>query len=140
MNQSTLMNGFVKRLLIVAVLFSGRFLFAGPEAYDTSKEEPPAPLEVRIGLPGFLSSLGGGFGVKGLDLPLDVSVDTLVRHINRVPLALSAYVRYQRWEIFGDGEYIGLGVSSKLPGLLFTNVDLEVKNAFWEGFLGYRLI
>ncbi len=151
MNQSTLVNRFVNQFLIAALLLSAPVLLAGPEAYDTSKEAPPppvvqpwcetpAPLEVRIGLPGFISSLGGGFGVKGIDLPLDVSFSELLPHINTIPLVLSAYVRYHRWEIFGDGEYIGLGVNVQLPGLLFTNAHLDLKNAFWEGFIGYRLI
>jgi hypothetical protein len=150
MNQSTLINRFLNQFLIAALLVSAPVLLAGPETYDTSKEAPPpppqpwcetpAPLEVRIGLPGFLSSLGGGFGVKGIDLPLDVSISELLPHINQIPLVLSAYVRYHRWEIFGDGEYLGLGVNVQLPGLLFTNANLDIKNAFWEGFIGYRLI
>ena len=38
------------------------------------------------------------------------------------------------------GQYLGLGVNVTLPGLLFTNAHLDLKYAFWEGFVGYRLI
>ena len=151
MKHSTLINRFVKQFLIATSLLSAPVLLAGPETYDTSKEAPPppevqpwcqtpAPLEVRVGLPGFLSSMSGGFGVKGIDFPLNVSFSELLPHINTIPLAASAYVRYNRWEIFGDGEYLGLGVNVTLPGLLFTNAHLDLKYAFWEGFVGYRLI
>ena len=53
---------------------------------------------------------------------------------------LSDDLRYKRWELFGDGQYIKVGASATLPGLLFTNANVHVKDGFAEGFLGYRLI
>ena len=53
---------------------------------------------------------------------------------------LSADIRYQRWEIFGDGQYMEVGSSATLPGLLFTNANLHLKTGLAEGFVGYRLI
>ena len=150
MNQSTLTNRIVNRFLIATILLSAPVLLAGPETYDGSKEAPPpppqpwcetpAPLEIRIGLPGWLSSMSGDFGVKGIVAPLDVTFSELLPHIDAVPVVLSAYVRYNRWEIFGDGEYIQLDDNVQLPGLLFTNANVGVKYAFVEGFIGYRLI
>jgi hypothetical protein len=147
MNQS--INRLVNRFLIATIFLSAPILVAGPEPYDTSKEAPPPPIswcetpkpfEIRIGIPGWISTLEGDFGVKGIVAPLDVSFDELLRHIDAIPVVLSAYVRYHRWEFFGDGEYIQLGTSARLPGLLFTNADIGVKYAFVEGFVGYRLI
>jgi hypothetical protein len=57
-----------------------------------------------------------------------------------MPIALAADVRYQRWEFFGDGEYIEVGASAKLPGLLFTDANVHIKFGLAEGFVGYRLI
>lgn len=118
-----------------------------PAAKDYSKEqtiqtwcEPPEPFELRIGLPGFLSGLSGDFGVKGVVAPLDVSVATLLKHLDAVPITLSASLRYQRWEFMADGEYFQFHDSVTLPGLLFTDADLGLKFAFWEGFVGYRLV
>jgi hypothetical protein len=116
------------------------------DSKDYSKETPPVESwcqtppswEIRIALPGWGSALSGDFGVKGIVAPLDVSFDTLLRHLDTIPLVLSAYARYQRWEIFGDGEYVQAHVSATLPGLLFTNADLGIKYAFWEGFVGYN--
>jgi hypothetical protein len=153
MSQTTLVNRFVNRFLIATIFLSAPVLLAGPETYQDPKDgksipppeiqpwcEPPAPLEIRIGIPGWLSALSGDFGVKGIVAPLDVGFDTLLKHMDAVPVVASAYVRHGRWEIFGDGEWIQLHDSVQLPGLLFTNADLGIGYAFWEGFLGYRLI
>ena len=53
---------------------------------------------------------------------------------------LSADIRYQRWEFFGDGQYMEVGASATLPGLLFTTANLHLKSGLAEGFVGYRLI
>ena len=114
MNQSTLMNRFVNQFLTATIVLSAPVLLAATSRRTTLRRKlrlrrhnlgakRRAPLEVRIGLPGFLSSMSGGFGVKGIDFPLNVSFSELLPHINSIPLAASAYVRYNRWEIFGDG-------------------------------------
>jgi hypothetical protein len=142
-------NRLVNQFLIATIFLSAPILLAGPGPYDTSKEAPPppiswcetpAPLEIRIGIPGWLSKLEGDFGVKGVVTPLDIGFDTLLKHMDAIPVVLSGYVRYNRWEFFGDGEYIQLHDSVTLPGLLFTNANLDIKYGFFEGFVGYRLI
>jgi opacity protein-like surface antigen len=149
MNQSTLMNRMVSRFLIATIFLSAPILLAGTEPYDTSKEAPPppiswcetpAPLDIRIGLPGWMAGLSGDIGVKGVVSSTDVSFDQLLRHLTHVPIVLSADIRYQRWEFFGDGQYMEVGDSVTLPGLLFTDADLHLKSGLLEGFVGYRLI
>jgi opacity protein-like surface antigen len=102
--------------------------------------ETPPPFEIRIGIPGWLAGLSGDTGVKGVVSSPDVSFDQLLRHLTHVPIVLSADIRYQRWEFFGDGQYMEVGASATLPGLLFTNANLHLKSGLAEGFLGYRLI
>ena len=139
----------VNRFLIATIFLSAPILLAGPETYDTSKEAPPppiswcetpAPLEIRIGIPGWMAGLSGDTGVKGLVSSPDVSFDQLLRHLTHVPIVLSADIRYQRWEFFGDGQYMELSDSVTLPGLLFTNANLHLKSGLLEAFVGYRLI
>jgi opacity protein-like surface antigen len=142
-------------LLLVAILLSSsRILFAGSEPVatdekDYSKEvvpiekswcETPKPFELRIGLPGFLAGVSGDSGVKGVVSNVDVGFDQVPRHLTHVPIVLSADVRYHRWEFYVDGQYIEVGTSATLPGLLFTNANVHIKNALAEGFVGYRLI
>ena len=144
------MNRFVNQFLFTTIVLSAPVVFAGPEPYDISKEAPPAPpqpwcetpatLEIRIGSPGWLSGLSGDIGVKGVVSDIDISFDEIFRHLTHVPIALSADIRYHRWEFFGDGQYMEVGDSATLPGLLFTNANAHVKFGLGEAFLGYRLI
>jgi hypothetical protein len=148
--RQSLINNFLNPLLIAAVLFSARSLFAGSEPSDMSKEAPPpppqpwcetpSPLEIRIGVPGWLNGLSGDTGVLGLVDNVDFSFNQLFRHLTHVPILLSADIRYQRWELFGDGIYEEVGASATLPGLVFTNANVHLKYGLVEGFLGYRLI
>ncbi len=102
--------------------------------------ETPSLWQIRIGLPGWLAGISGESGVKGVVDATDVSFDQLLNHLTHFPIALSADVRYQRWEFFGFGQYIEVGTSATLPGLLFTDANVHIKNGLLQGFLGYRLI
>jgi hypothetical protein len=84
--------------------------------------------------------LSGDTGVRGIVSSPDVSFDQLLRHLTHVPIVLAADFRYQRWEFFGDGQYMELSDSVGLPGLLFTTANLHITSALAEGFVGYRLI
>src|SRR5207249_1687462 len=153
MNQSTLMNRLVNQFLIATIFVSAPVLLAGTETYEDPKDgksvppseiqpwcETPSPLEIRIGIPGWMAGLSGDTGVKGVVSSADVSFDQLLRHLTHVPIVLSADIRYQRWEFFGDGQYMEVGTSATLPGLLFTTANLHLKSGLAEGFVGYRLI
>jgi opacity protein-like surface antigen len=142
-------------VFVIAILFSSsKVLFAGPESLatdekDYSKEvvplekswcETPSLWEVRVGLPGWLAGLSGESGVKGVVDRVDVDFNSLLKHLTHVPIALSINARYRRWEFWVDGQYIEVGTSATLPGLLFTDANVHIKNALAEGFIGYRLI
>src|SRR5215475_682495 len=142
-------------LFVLAILFSAsNSLFAGSElsagdGKDYSKQIAPVPQswcetpplwEVRIGIPGWMAGLSGDAGVKGVDSNADVSFDQILTHLTHFPISFLADVRYQRWEIFGDGLHMEVGDAVSLPGLLFTNADLHITLGLAEGFIGYRLI
>ena len=147
-------NKFVCLFRLTILFSTSSVLFAGPElaagdGKDYSKEvvpvekswcETPSLWEVRIGLPGWLAGLSGDTGVKGVEAASDVTFEQLLKHLTHVPIALSINARYRRWEFWVDGQYIEVGTSATLPGLLFTDADVHVKNALAEGFVGYRLI
>jgi len=153
MNQSTLINWFVSRFLIVTTFLAAQALLAGPETLEDPKDsktipsaeikpwcETPPPFEIRIGVPGWIAGLSGDVGAKGVVSNIDVGFEELFKHLTHVPIVLSADIRYKRWEFFGDGQYMEVGDSATLPGLLFTNANVHVKSGLAEAFLGYRLI
>ena len=139
----------VARVVFAAIILSTPLVFAGSE-YDVSKEAPPPPpqpwcetpktLEIRIGAPGWFAGLSGDVGVKGVVSDIDIGFDEIFRHLTHVPIALSADIRYKRWEFFGDGQYMEVGDSATLPGLLFTTANAHVKYGLGEAFVGYRVI
>ena len=148
------MKRFLNRFLVATFLALPTPLLLGQTSVEDPKDgkevvpppiiqpwcETPAPLEIRVGVPGWLGGLSGDVGVKGVVSDVDVSFNQLLRHLTHVPILLSVDVRYQRWEIFGDGQYMEVGASATLPGLLFTNANVHIKDGLAEGFIGYRLI
>ena len=144
-----LIRRFISQCFFAGIFLSAWTAMAGTESYDYKEAPPPPPaswcetpptLEIRIGAPGWLAGVSGDTGVLGLVDSTDITFSELFRHLTHVPIVLSADIRYQRWELFGDGQYMEVGASASLPGLLFTNANLHLKDGFAEGFLGYRLI
>jgi hypothetical protein len=78
--------------------------------------------------------------VKGVDASSDVKFQQLLKHLTHVPIVLAVDARYQRWELFGDGQYMEVGDHATLPGLLFTDANVHIKSGLGEGLVGYRLI
>ena len=138
------------QFLSAALFLFPSLILAGTEQYETSSKEAPlvekswcetpAPFEIRIGVPGWMAGISGDSGVKGLVASSDVKFSQLLKHLTHFPVALSVNARYQRWEFWVDGQYIEVGTSATLPGLLFTDANVHIKNALAEGFVGYRLI
>jgi hypothetical protein len=149
---------FLGSLLMALVLIGPGVLLAGsdtsaPDGKDNSKDyskeapppvkswcETPKPFEIRIGLPGWIAGISGDSGVKGLEASSDVTFDQLLKHLTHVPIVLSADAHYQRWELFGDGQFLKVGTGATLPGLLFTSADIHLSSGLVEGFVGYRFI
>jgi hypothetical protein len=134
-------------LLLAAIILPTATVSAGPELSDAKSASPtpvpaydaPASVEARIGLPGWLSGLSGDFGVRGIVSPLDIGFNDILQRLDAI-FALSAYLRYNHWEFFGDGQYLRISDSVRLPGVLFDRANIEVESAFVEAFVGYRLI
>jgi hypothetical protein len=129
---------------IVLLTVAGR---AGTEsdANETGSSPPPwcealPPTEFRVGLPGWMAGMSGDLGVRGVVSTLDMSFTDIFNRLDSIPLVLSAYARYHRWEFTLAGQYLKISDSVELPDLLFTRGDIEVESAFVEAFVGYRVI
>lgn len=113
MKQSSLLNRFLNQFLIAAIFLSAPVLFAGTESNDGKEAPPPppqpwcetpAPLEIRIGIPGWISRFEGDFGVKGIVAPLDVTFSELLQHLDALPVGFTNKTAL-------NGPYIETGVS-----------------------------
>jgi len=148
MNRSILISRFVYQCLLATILLPASIVLAGTENYDYKQAPPPPPeswcvtppdTEFRIGIPGWITGLEGDFGVRGIVTEQDVKFTDILKRLDMIA-AGSLYARYQRWEIFADGQYMKLSDTAKLPGLLFDTAHVSLKSAFAEAFVGYRLI
>jgi hypothetical protein len=136
-------------LLLAIILLPVAATFAGSDSYD-STSTPPAPVpspacetpkewEFRVGFPGWVPLISGDIGTGRVVGNVDVSTKDFVGKLDAIAV-LSLYLRHNRWEIFGNGQYLAVTDSITLPALLFTDADIKLKTGFWEMFLGYRLI
>lgn len=134
-------------LLFALLLLPHTLVLAGTEITE-SKSVVPAPTpgcetpkewEFRIGFPSFVPLIDGDFGVGRVVAPVHIGFDDVLDHLDSIAV-LSLSLRHNRWEIFGDGEYLAVSDSVKLPALLFTDANLKLKTGFWQMFLGYRVI
>jgi opacity protein-like surface antigen len=147
-NRSILIGRFVYQCLLATIFLSASIALAGTESYDYKGAPPPPPeswcvtppdTEFRIGIPGWLTGLEGDFGVRGVVTEQDVKFTDILKRLDMIAVG-SLYVRYHRWEIFADGQYMKLSDTAVLPGLLFDTARVSLKSAFAEAFVGYRLI
>jgi hypothetical protein len=148
MNRSTIISRFVYQFLLVTIFLSASIVLAGTESYDYKAAPPPPPqpwcespppVEFRIGIPGWITGLQGDFGVRGVVTEQDVKFTDILKRLDMIAVG-SLYARYQRWEIFADGQYMKITDTAALPGLLFDTARVSLKSAFAEAFIGYRLI
>lgn len=134
----------------IGLVFS-RTVVAGEEVTQTEKSSPaiqaagyqsPPDTEFRIGIPGWLASVNGAFGVRGFVTQQDVDVTEILDHLDTI-VSGSLYARYHRWEFLADGQYLKLHDTAELEGLkslFFNSVRVSLKDALAEGFVGYRLL
>jgi len=130
-------------LILGSVFLSASLAQSGTEYHaptaPTIQPSGESPWEVRIGIPGWVPTISGDFGLRGVTSSVDINVLDDLSEIDGL-FVLSAYIRYQRWEIFGDGFYVNVSDSVTVPDLLSTTADLSLKSGFAQGFLGYRVI
>jgi hypothetical protein len=143
--RSFIVSVVTRALVILAICLSASLAFAGPDSssqISTTFQPAPdsaSPWEVRVGIPAWLPTISGNFQVRGVSADLNLHTFDTIDSIDGL-FVLSLYVRYDRWEFFGDGFYLKASDNVTLPGLLFTQADLTLKTGFVQAFVGYRVI
>ena len=130
-------------------LFTGALLAAVGSVGAGSLELPPKesvpptitqsePWQFTIAAPGWLASMNGTIGVRGVNADIDVPVGEVLQHLDMI-FAARAEARKGPFGIYGEIIYIGLSDGAQISGLI-DNVSAKVGLTLFDGALSWRLI
>src|SRR6476646_10236310 len=129
-------------------LFTGALLAAvgsvGAGSIELAPKEtaPPTitqsePWQFTIAAPGWLASMNGTIGVRGINADIDVPVDEVLQHLDMI-FAMRAEAQKGPFGIFGEVFYIGLSDDTQINGLI-NNIHEQVDLTLFDGGLSWRL-
>src|SRR6266436_174665 len=133
-----------KLIFFTGALFAivGR-ISAGSLELQPKETAPPTitqsePWQFTIAAPGWLASMNGTIGVRGVNADIDVPVDEILQHLDMV-FAMRAQAQKGPFGIFGEFIYIGLSDGAQINGLV-NNIHAQVDTYYVDGGLSWRLI
>jgi hypothetical protein len=133
----------IKLVFLAGALFAiiGR---VGAGSIDLAPKEiaPPTitesePWQFTIAAPGWLASMNGTIGVRGINADIDVPVDEVLQHLDMI-FAARAEARKGPFGIFGEVFYIGMSDNTQINGLI-NNIHEQVDLTLVDGALSWRL-
>src|SRR5881409_629618 len=130
-------------------LFTGALLAAvgsvGAGSLELAPKEtaPPSitesePWQFTIAAPGWLASLDGTIGIRGINADIDVPVDEVLQHLDMI-FAMRAEAQKGPFGIYGEVIYIGLSDNAQINRLI-NNIHEQVDETLVDGALSWRLI
>src|SRR5216110_1278838 len=134
----------MKLFFLAAAVFAiiGR-VGAGSMELAPKEAAPPSitqsePWQFTIAAPGWLASLDGTIGIRGINADIDVPVDEVLQHLDMI-FAMRAQAQKGPFGIYGEVIYIGLSDGAQINGLV-NNVHEQVDQTLVDGALSWRLI
>jgi hypothetical protein len=127
---------------VTAVFALVGVLRAGTLELQPKESVPPTitqsePWQFTIAAPGWLSSVNGTIGVRGVNADIDVPVDEVLQHLDMI-FAMRAEAQKGPFGIFGEVIYIGLSDNTQINGLI-NNIHEQVDLTLVDGALSWRL-
>jgi hypothetical protein len=118
-------------------------LNAGTLELQPKESAPPTitesePWQFTIAAPGWLASMDGTIGVRGVNANIDIPVDEILQHLDMI-FAARAEARKGPFGIFGELIYIGLSDGAQVNGLI-NNVHEQVDLTLVDTALSWRLV
>jgi len=95
------------------------------------------PWQFTVAAPGWLASMNGTIGVRGVNADIDVPVDEVLQHLDMI-FAMRAEARKGPFGIYGEVIYIGLSDGAQINGLI-NNIHEQVDMTLVDGGLSWRL-
>lgn len=103
-------------------------------------QPPPSPWSFRIEPYGWLTSLDGTLGARGLTTDVDIPFfNEILDHLD-MAAALQLEVRYNRWGLLLDGFYADLGGGGNPPGPFYSDANVDIQQGLVEVALAYRVV
>jgi hypothetical protein len=131
------------KLVFLAAVFAiiGR-IEAGSMELAQKEIAPPTitqsePWQFTIAAPGWLASMNGTIGVRGINADIDVPVDEVLQHLDMI-FAARAEAQKGPFGIFGEVIYIGMSDNTQINGLI-NNIHEQVDLTLVDGALSWRL-
>jgi hypothetical protein len=109
---------------------------------EAAEAAPPTitesePWQFTIAAPGWLASMNGTIGVRGVNADIDVPVNEVLQHLDMI-FAMRAEARKGPFGIFGEVFYIGLSDDTQINRLI-NNIHEQVDLTLFDGGLSWRL-
>src|SRR4030095_13790844 len=125
-----------------AVLAAVGALRAGTMELAPKESAPPTitqsePWQFTIAAPGWLASMNGTIGVRGVNANIDIPVDEVLQHLDMI-FAMRAEAQKGPFGIYGEFIYIGLSDDAQVKGLI-NNVHEQVDLSLVDTALSWRL-
>jgi hypothetical protein len=125
-----------------ALALSGS-LNAGTLELQPKESAPPTitesePWQFTIAVPGWLASMNGTIGVRGVNADIDVPVTEVLQHLDMI-FAARAEAQKGPFGIYGELIYIGLSDGAQVNGLI-NNVHEQVDLTLVDTALSWRLV
>src|SRR5438094_8808245 len=133
-----------KLIFFTGALFAivGR-ISAGSLELAPKETAPPSitqsePWQFTIAAPGWLASMNGTIGVRGVNANIDIPVDEVLQHLDMI-FAARAEARKGPFGIYGELIYIGLSDDAQVGGLI-NNIHEQVDQTLVDTALSWRFV
>jgi hypothetical protein len=117
-------------------------LRAGTMELQPKESAPPTitqsePWQFTIAVPGWLASMNGTIGVRGVNADIDVPVTEVLQHLDMI-FAARAEAQKGPFGIFSEVFYIGLSDNTQINRMI-NNIHEQVDLTLVDGALSWRL-
>src|SRR6266705_1807506 len=133
----------IKLFVLAGAVFAiiGR-VGAGSMELAPKETAPPSitesePWQFTIAAPGWLASLDGTIGIRGINADINVPIDEVLQHLDMI-FAARAEAQKGPFEIYDEVIYIGLSDDTQINGLI-NNIHEKVDQTLVDTALSWRL-
>src|ERR1700757_696078 len=124
-------------LLIVGRVMAGTLELAPKETAPPTITESQ-PWVFTIAVPGWLASMNGTIGVRGVNADIDVPVNEVLQHLDMI-FTVRAQAQKGPFGIYTEFIYLGLSDNTQINGLI-NNIHEQVDLYVVDGALSWRFI